>query len=304
MSYWRFASIRQYLHFNNNEEYDPPNHLNPKLNTIWPIYQMLEDKFSKLYTQERDLTIDESLLLSKGRLGWHQYISQKMARFGIKTYILCEFKSGYVWSTIVYMGKGAILDDTFKNMTSQEVRSLMKPLFEKGCVTTDNFYTSPKFSEALISRSCDTYGTLKRKKLKKGEVAAYQEGKIMVLQWKDKKELTLLSTMHKNEMQTVEKRGMVVRKPNIVVNCNGLDIIEKMIEVYHPCVTSPKVGRPLAGPQPHHLTERHLLDMIPATEKFPSIIIFGNIYICLTAGQHPKGTFRSHKKSGPVGLMG
>ncbi|KAG8229881.1 hypothetical protein J437_LFUL008273 [Ladona fulva] len=72
--------------------------------------------------------------------------------------------SGYVWSTIVYMGKGTILDDTFKNMSmsSQVVMSLMKQLFEKGyCVTTDNFYTSPELAEALISHACDTYGTVR-----------------------------------------------------------------------------------------------------------------------------------------------
>ncbi|KAG8237771.1 hypothetical protein J437_LFUL017086 [Ladona fulva] len=117
-------------------------------------------------------------------------------------HITNEMNRGYVWSTIVYTGKGTILDDTFKNMSmsSQVVMSLMKPLFEKGyCVTTDNFYTSPELAEARISHSCDTYGTvhvtrkgmpeqLKRKKMKKGEVAAFQKGKIMVLQWKDKKE--------------------------------------------------------------------------------------------------------------------
>ncbi|KAG8233326.1 hypothetical protein J437_LFUL017304 [Ladona fulva] len=147
---------------------------------------------------------------------------------------------------------------------------------------------------------------LKRKKLKKGEVADFQKGKIMVLRWKDKKEVTLLSTVHNNEMQVVEKRGLVVRKPSVVLDYNQtmgsvdkvdqhladyriprkrekkyykklffhfmelcmwnsfvlykktggksahldyrLDVIEEMIEVYHPSVTSPKVGRPLAGP--------------------------------------------------------
>ncbi|KAG8235686.1 hypothetical protein J437_LFUL014030 [Ladona fulva] len=129
------------------------------------------------------------------------------------------------------MGKGTILDDTFKNMSmsSQVMMSLMKPLFEEGyCVTTDNFYTSPELEKALISHSCNTYGTvcvtrkgmpepLKRKKLKKGEVAAFLKGKIMVLQWKD---MTLLSTAHNNEMQTVEKWGVVVKKPNVVVDYN------------------------------------------------------------------------------------
>lgn len=133
-------------------------------------------------------------------------------------------------------------------MSSQVVMSLMKPLFEKGyCVTTDNFYTSPELAETLIARSCDTYGTvcgnrkgmppqIKNKKLKKGEVAAYQKGKMMVLRWKDKKEVTLLSTVHNSEMQTVEKRGISVRKPKIVVDYNdtmgGVDRVDQHLADY------------------------------------------------------------------------
>ncbi|KAG8235894.1 hypothetical protein J437_LFUL010124 [Ladona fulva] len=76
------------------------------------------------------------------------------------------------------------------SMSSEVVMSLMKLLFEKGyCVTTNNFYTYPKLAEALISHSCDTYGTVhvsqkgmpEQSKRKKGEVAAFQKGKIIVL---------------------------------------------------------------------------------------------------------------------------
>jgi hypothetical protein len=34
-------------------------------------------------TPERDVTVDESILLCKGGHGWMQYIPQKRARFGI-----------------------------------------------------------------------------------------------------------------------------------------------------------------------------------------------------------------------------
>ncbi|KAG8234248.1 hypothetical protein J437_LFUL007755 [Ladona fulva] len=66
----------------------------------WRVHQMSEEKFRELYTPERDITIDESLLLYKGRLGWRQYMPQKRATFEIKTFMLCELKSGYVWSTV------------------------------------------------------------------------------------------------------------------------------------------------------------------------------------------------------------
>ncbi|KAG8232299.1 hypothetical protein J437_LFUL011240, partial [Ladona fulva] len=217
--YWSTRPIlwtdNVYLHFCHNEEYDPKMHPIPKLNKIWPVYQKLEEKCKMLYTPERDITIDESLLLYKGRLGWKQFIPQKRPRFGIKTFNLSESRSGYVWFTIIYTVKGTLFDDESKDkpMSSQVVMTLMKPLLDKGyCLIT------------LISHSSDTYGTLRRtrrgilkeletKKLKRGEVAAFRKGKVMVLRWKDKKEVTLLSTGHTNEMKTVEKMGKFLVKP-------------------------------------------------------------------------------------------
>ncbi|KAG8239463.1 hypothetical protein J437_LFUL019100 [Ladona fulva] len=138
MSYCRFVKIRQYLHFCDNEEYDPETHPNSKLNKIWPVYQKLEEKFKKLYMPERDITIDESSPV-QGKAS--------------------ESRSGYVWSTIIYTGKGTLFDNEFKDkpMSSQVVMTLMKPLLDKGyCLITDNFYTFPELAEWLISHSSDT----------------------------------------------------------------------------------------------------------------------------------------------------
>ncbi|KAG8236759.1 hypothetical protein J437_LFUL015824, partial [Ladona fulva] len=89
---------------------------------------MSEEIFRELYTPERDITIDKSLLLYKGRLGWHQYMPQKRARFGIKTFMLCESKSGYVWSMGTIRGK----ESEKLSMSTQVVKSLMEPLLDKG----------------------------------------------------------------------------------------------------------------------------------------------------------------------------
>lgn len=250
MSYKRFIAIKQYLHFSNNADYDAENHPNPKLNKIWPVYSKLSQKFSSLYTPERDVTIDESLLLYKGRLGWVQYIPLKRARFGIKSYMLCESKSGYVWGFIIYTGKGTNFDADYQNlpMGSQVVLSLMKPLLCKGyCLTTDNFYTSPELADILISNKTDTYGTMKTnrkeippafrsKKLKAGEIVAFQRGKVLIMRWRDKKDVTLLSTIHNIETKTYEKRGKDRTKPILVIDYNytmgGVDKVDQHLSDY------------------------------------------------------------------------
>ncbi|KAG8239038.1 hypothetical protein J437_LFUL018433 [Ladona fulva] len=91
---------------------------------------------------------------------------QKRARFGIKTSMPCESKSGYVRLTVIYTGKGTIRGKESEkiSMSTQVVKSLMEPLLDKGYyLTTDNFFTLPELAELLISRSSDTYGTVGNK---------------------------------------------------------------------------------------------------------------------------------------------
>ncbi|XP_035217648.1 piggyBac transposable element-derived protein 4-like [Stegodyphus dumicola] len=247
----RYKLLVQFLHFADNEVYDPESHPNPKLCKIWPLFERLNGKFMNAYSLSKNVSIDESLMLYKGRLGWVQYMPLKRARFGIKFYMLCESESGYIWSCIIYTGKGTILNEQFKNLpvSSQVVMTLLYPLLKKGhCVTTDNFYTSPELAELLIAYKTDIYGTvrlnrkgmpidLKKRKLKKGEIAAFQKGKIMVLKWKDKKDVALLSTVHNMEMVAVTRRKENKMKPKVVVDYNGtmggVDRVDQRLSSYN-----------------------------------------------------------------------
>ncbi|KAF2895759.1 hypothetical protein ILUMI_10419 [Ignelater luminosus] len=78
---------------------------------------------------------------------------------------------------------------------------LKMPFFAKWyCLTMDNFYNSPQLADLLVSKKTDVYGTLQanRKevpkelstiKILKGEVIGFQRGKVVVMKWKDKKEI-------------------------------------------------------------------------------------------------------------------
>ena len=128
MSMRRYCEIQQFLHFSDNETYDANTHPQPKLNKIWPVLDIITKKCSSLYIPERDVTIDKSLMLYKGRLSWKQYLPLKRARFGIKLFCLCESKSGYLFSMIIYTGKGSFALDSFKDspISTQIVMVLME----------------------------------------------------------------------------------------------------------------------------------------------------------------------------------
>ena len=71
---------------------------------VHPKIEYLVNKFKSVYTPDKEVSIDEELLLWKGRLGFKQYISNKRSCFGIKMFSLCEV-SGYLWNSFVYIGK-------------------------------------------------------------------------------------------------------------------------------------------------------------------------------------------------------
>ena len=71
----------------------------------------------------------------------------------------------------------------------------------------DNFFSSPKLYDILCENNTDAVGTLRAnrkgvpralttQKLRKGEIKALYSGRLMVLKWKDKKDVHMLSTIH------------------------------------------------------------------------------------------------------------
>ncbi|KAJ8333480.1 hypothetical protein SKAU_G00414880 [Synaphobranchus kaupii] len=60
------------------------------LNKIRNVFNALTSAFKRSFIPYKDLCVDESLMLWKGRLGFRQYIPSKRHRFGIKFFVLCD----------------------------------------------------------------------------------------------------------------------------------------------------------------------------------------------------------------------
>ena len=107
-----------------------------------------------VFTPGRELSVDESLVLFKGRLKFRQFIRTKRARFGIKLYELCK-SDGTTLDMLVYCGKGMFTnDDPYSDHPSTEriPEVLMVPWLNKGHILyTDNYYASPALFPKHIS---------------------------------------------------------------------------------------------------------------------------------------------------------
>ena len=157
-----FQNILVNLHISdNNTDYpcDNPNH--DPLHKVRPFIEMCERTFQLVYRPECDLSFDEACCPFKGRVQFHVYNANKLAKFHMKLFQICEATSGYICAFDIYTGKdqtrcmetAQVLDPSCTT-TSKLVVGLMDSvhLLDKGhCIYMDNFYTSPELYEELFS---------------------------------------------------------------------------------------------------------------------------------------------------------
>ena len=66
----RFQLILEFLHFNDNFQYNANDPNRDRICKVCPVIEYLVNKFKSVYTPDKEVSIDEELLLWKGRLGF------------------------------------------------------------------------------------------------------------------------------------------------------------------------------------------------------------------------------------------
>ena len=160
----RFELIMKFLHFNNNATYDPADENRDRLHKVRPLLDSLRERCRKVYYPGKNLSVDESLVLFKGRLHFKQFIRTKQARFGIKLFELCT-SSGITLDLLVYCGKGMFSDDDMGGDMPHLERIpalLMEPFLNNNhTLHTDNYYTSPALANYFLENGTHLCGTVR-----------------------------------------------------------------------------------------------------------------------------------------------
>jgi hypothetical protein len=261
MSFNRFILLTKFLHFVDNTDesqnalQSEGKSLSPKLYKLSPVIHHLNKRFSELYSLEENLSIDESLTLFKGRLSWIQAIRSKSARFGMKSFELCESRTGYMYRFQIYTGKSSNTSDVDNSIssdldgkTTKIVLELIEGLEGKGhCLT--NFYNSPALARHLKSIGIDCLGTLRanrkhvpepitklKKNVPRGTIVGQHSGDVSVLAWKDVKIVNMISTFHAQTTVEGTRAGKTLQKPTSVRDYNlsmgGIDLKDQMLSMY------------------------------------------------------------------------
>ena len=151
----------------------------------------------------------------------------------------------------MYTGKGAT---SVNGLAYSVVMHLLEDLQEEGRVLyVDNYYTSPILFKYLYEHGTYASGTVRvnRKqfpvkeldedKMEKGEKLFLHHGVLTAGKWKDKRDVYFLSTLHCDEMETINRRTKggnteSVIKPKIVTDYNqhmsGVDIADGVLSMW------------------------------------------------------------------------
>lgn len=184
----RYLSLLSTIHFTHES-----GHTDDRLVKIRDVVNMFRKSFNDILHPFQDLCIDESLMLYKGRLSFKQYIPSKRNRFGIKSYMLCDCKTGYVQDIIVYCGRSTTIENAATGIgkSGAIVLSLLRPFLGKGhTIYLDNFYSSPALFNLLHNNSTNACGTVSKRRqgmpkfeerLKKGEACFRSSNSLLAM---------------------------------------------------------------------------------------------------------------------------
>lgn len=226
MSRNKFQLMLRFWHFVDNE-----NLPNTRLGKIMLLVDQLNNTMTTIYTPNRMVSIDESIMLWRGRLIFRQYIKNKKHKYGVKFYELCE-SDGIVMNVKIYSGEPTP-DVHSLGQTGAIVLHLMENLLGKGYeLYTDNFYNSFELAKHLLTENTYICGTLSdrksnpkevtKAKLKKGDAVSRSRDGVIVTRWKDKRGALTISTMHTHEIVEVSnKRGEKKMKPTSIRDYNA-----------------------------------------------------------------------------------
>jgi hypothetical protein len=257
----RFLNILTFFHLNDNTNYIPRGQDNfDPLFKVRPIYDVANQRFLSTYTPKQHISIDEGMVPWRGRLSFRQYIPNKPDKFGMKLYILCDSSNGYISLFDCYTGRDYDPNPERENHELEEGHSYQvvigllrrASLLNKGYMLfLDNYYSSPILFDNLNNQSTSAVGTVrlnrkqipsavKNANLKKGEVVYRQRGNLLALKWKDKRDVSLLSTVHRATFtvtnRIVHATGESVTVPSPIVLYNkymgGVDHADQLNKYY------------------------------------------------------------------------
>ncbi|XP_056020995.1 piggyBac transposable element-derived protein 4-like [Ostrea edulis] len=243
----RFVKINQYLHLRDTS--NTPGRNDPAYDPLFKVRNLIDviqPKLRETYKPGKNLSVDEGMIGFKGRLHFRQYMPAKPTKWGIKVWQICESDTGYCCGFDIYTGKKP--GGRQHGLGYDVVWNLSKHYHHQNRhLYFDRFFSSVTLAEHLELVGTYVCGTIvanrkglpdnvKKAKLKnRGDIIQMQKGNLIATSFKDKRQITFLSSFAPPHLD--ENTG----KPHVNILYNkhmgGVDKFDQMASYY-------PVGRP------------------------------------------------------------
>ena len=226
----RFKALLTFLKIVDHEQEDPDD----RLRKVRFLYDTVCEKCQSLFVPGQCLSVDERMIKHKGRAVFKQYLPKKPVKWGFKVFAVCDADTGMLCKFEIYTGQAGAND--CDGLTHAVVLRLTEHLAGAGRILfTDNFYTSPALAESLLERGSHLVGTVRtnrrgypmqlktdlknfEKHAERGETRYVREGNILVQQWKDRRVVSMLSTVHRGDSHVMVTRHTKVNGQHVELN--------------------------------------------------------------------------------------
>ena len=256
-SHKRWQALCAFLHVVHPDQEDP----NDKLKKVRYVVDKVRNACKLYYQPSQQVAVDERMIKSKARFGFKQYIKNKPVRFGVKVFALCDSQNSYCYNFEVYTGKDHGAQPEV-GLTRDVVVRLLSGFEHQGYeVYTDQFYTSPALLKDLSALGIDLTGTCQmnrrgipctlkdvkqwQKNAPRGGMRYVRKDNQVVIQWKDKRVVTVVSSRHRAtdhlQVQRRKKENNVlvefqVSKPTAVEEYNkymgAVDVFDQHLAAF------------------------------------------------------------------------
>lgn len=140
---------------------DPNQQSKGKLRYMWWLLEHINQVSAQLFQPNRDLSVDERMVKSKGRSGIRQYLKDKVTKWGYKLWVLADPDTGYTVQFSVYTGRR--VQPGPHGLAFDVVCDLCSSYFDQGYkIFMDNFYTSTHLFDYLLDHKTLACGTTRK----------------------------------------------------------------------------------------------------------------------------------------------
>ena len=250
----RFSQILSNLQVNDN--FQRPKDNKDKLYKLRPLILALNTNYVKLYSASKHQSIDESMILFKGRSSIKQYNPMKPIKRGYKLWMRAD-TDGYITKFDIYQGKNSEVnteEDRF-GLGEKVVINMCRELYGKNHkVYFDNYFSSIALMNHLRENkvwACATIPSNRQdfpnnlkadKELTRGEFDhRVSDNGLIVYKWKDNKAVHLISNFHGTERVTISRKQkdgskLEIECPKVVKDYNkrmgGVDKADMLCAIY------------------------------------------------------------------------